>query len=120
VLSIHEDYFLLTGGVARWLYRIARKHAGQQDTGWQFTMRQLYEKSGSAARISDFAIMVREVVSADALPEYTLAIARNGEGEEVVSMVRRSRLAVHDPRYELPRSRRRRQSGGIRQKALTF
>jgi len=120
VLSIHEDYFLLTGGVARWLYRIARKHAGQQDMGWQFTMRQLYEKSGSAARISDFAIMVREVVRADVLPEYTLAISRNGEGEEVVFMVRRSRLAVDDPRYELPRSRRRRQSGGIRQKALTF
>ena len=46
VLTIHEDYFLLTGGIERWLYRVARKHAGQQEAGWQFTMRQLYEKSG--------------------------------------------------------------------------
>ena len=30
VLTIHEDYFLLTGGIERWLYRVARKHAGSQ------------------------------------------------------------------------------------------
>src|SRR3954467_13152807 len=28
VLTIHEDYFVLTGGIERWLYRVARKHAG--------------------------------------------------------------------------------------------
>jgi hypothetical protein len=36
-------------------------------------MRQLYEKSGSVARLSDFAIDVRKAVEANALPEYTLA-----------------------------------------------
>lgn len=25
VLTIHEDYFLLTGGIERWLYRVAKK-----------------------------------------------------------------------------------------------
>lgn len=120
VLSIHEDYFLLTGGIARWLYRVARKHAGQQETGWQFTMRQLYEKSGSSAKFADFAFDVRKVVKAKGLPEYALTITKNGEGDEVVHMVRRSLLAVQDPRYELPRHRRRRQAGGIRQKALSF
>ena len=59
ILTIHEDYFILKGGIERWLYRVARKHAGHQDMGWPFTMRQLYEKSGSAARFSDFAIDVR-------------------------------------------------------------
>jgi plasmid replication initiation protein len=118
VLSIHEDYFLLTGGIERWLYRVARKHAGSQEGGWRFTMRQLYEKSGSAARFSDFAIDVRKVVSADTLPEYTLELARNGEGEEIVYMLKRSMLPIGDPRYELPRNPRRRHGGGIRQKAL--
>src|SRR4029077_6700348 len=65
VLTIHEDYFLLTGGIERWLYRVARKHAGSQQTGWSFTMRQLYEKSGSAARFSDFSIDIRKVVQAN-------------------------------------------------------
>jgi len=118
VLSIHEDYFLLTGGVERWLYRVARKHAGQQETGWSFTMRQLYEKSGSAARFSDFALDVRRIVEADGLPEYALAAHRNGEGAEVVRMVRRSLLDPADPRFELPRSPRRRQGRGIRHRAV--
>src|SRR3954452_22848409 len=52
ILCIHEDYFLLTGGIERWLYRVARKHAGKQEAGWQFTMRQLWEKSGSSARLT--------------------------------------------------------------------
>ena len=34
VLRIHEDYFLLTGGIERFLYRVARKHAGMQPDGW--------------------------------------------------------------------------------------
>src|SRR5262249_54336940 len=83
-VTIHEDYFLLTGGIERWLYRVARKHAGSQESGWSFTMRQLYEKSGSASRPSDFAIDIRRVVQANQLPEYELAIRRNGEGDEIV------------------------------------
>ena len=120
ILSIHEDYFLLTGGIERWLYRVARKHAGRQETGWQFTMKQLWEKSGSSARPADFAIDVRKIVAADDLPEYTLSIRRNGEGEEIVSMVRRSVLDVADDRYEMPRHARRRHAGGITQPAAVF
>jgi hypothetical protein len=56
-------------------------------------MRQLYEKSGSAARLADFAIDVRKAVSAAALPEYALEIGRNRAGEEVVYMARRILMA---------------------------
>lgn len=117
VLTIHEDYFLLTGGIERWLYRVARKHAGSQEMGWQFTMRQLYEKSGSCARFSDFALDVRKVAEADNIPEYALTLTKNAKGEEIISMVRRSKLGVMDPRFELPRHPRRRIAGGITQKA---
>lgn len=113
VLTIHEDYFLLTGGIERWLYRVARKHAGVQALGWQFTMRQLYEKSGSAARFSDFAIDVRRVVEVDGLPEYTLSLHRTEVDEEVVSFLRRSVLAAADPRFEAPRNPRRRVGFGM-------
>jgi plasmid replication initiation protein len=89
VLSIHPDYFLLTGGIERWLYRVARKHAGRQDNGWRFTMRSLYEKSGSANKFADFAIDIRKAVAANALPEYALEIAKSRAGEEVVYMVPR-------------------------------
>ena len=96
------------------------KHAGSQATGWHFTMRQLYDKSGSAARFSDFAIDVRKVVKANDLPEYTLDLHTNEEGEEVLSMLRRSKLQLVDPNFEVPRHARRRIAGGITQKAIKF
>jgi plasmid replication initiation protein len=120
VLTIHEDYFLLTGGIERWLYRVARKHAGQQEGGWQFTMRQLYDKSGSASRFSDFALDVRKVVAADSLPEYTGIIHKNEEGEEIVHFLKRDQLPQDDPRYETPRHPRRRLARGITSKAIQF
>jgi plasmid replication initiation protein len=120
VLTIHEDYFLLTGGIERWLYRVARKHAGVQEVGWQFTIRQLYEKSGSMARFSDFALDVRKVVTVDHLPEYVLHLRRNEEEEEVVHFLRRSLLTSTDPRFEAPRHARRRTGRGIFTAALTF
>ena len=36
VLTIDPAYFSLTGGLERWLYRIVRKHGGQQRGGWRF------------------------------------------------------------------------------------
>jgi plasmid replication initiation protein len=113
VLTIHEDYFLLTGGLERCLYRVARKHAGRQETGWQFTMRQLYEKSGSLARFSDFAIDVRKIVNAGNLPEYALDIERNEDREEIVYITPRAALPVEDPRSQPPRHPRRRVGRGI-------
>ena len=113
VLTIHEDYFLLTGGIERWLYRVARKHAGSQTTGWSFTMRQLYEKSGSAARPSDFAIDIRKAVEANQIPEYELSLTRNGEGEEVVHFMNRIHLAIDHPRCEATRFPGRRKTFGI-------
>jgi plasmid replication initiation protein len=89
VLTIHQDYFELKGGLERWLYRVARKHAGSQDRGWRFTMKQLHEKSGSMSRLANFACDIRKAVSANALPEYGLEISRNREGEEVITMARR-------------------------------
>jgi plasmid replication initiation protein len=120
VLTIHEDYFLLTGGIGRWMYRVARKHAGRQEYGWQFTMRQLYEKSGATSRFSDFAIDVRKVVEEDALPEYSIMLHKNEEGDEVVSFMLRDRLKVTDPRFEGSRNPRRRLAQGIGSKGLKF
>jgi plasmid replication initiation protein len=117
VLTIHEDYFLLTGGIERWLYRVARKHAGSQPTGWSFTMRQLYEKSGSAARFSDFAIDIRRIVQANKLPEYELALKRNGEGDEIAIFIHRAKLTSTHPNSESPRYPRRRHHDGIHSSA---
>lgn len=103
VLTIHEDYFLLTGGIERWLYRVARKHAGKQHLGWSFTMRQLYQKSGSTARFSDFAIDIRRIVDINTLPEYHATLHRNEDGDEFVRLIHRAAIAVDHPAHEMPR-----------------
>ena len=69
VLSIISDYFLLTGGIERWLYRIARKHCGNNDV-WSFTARGLYEKYPPGREFRKFKSDLKKVVEADCLPEY--------------------------------------------------
>ena len=60
-------------------------------------MRQLHTKSGSSSRFSDFAIDIRKVVEADSLPEYSLSIRKNEEGEEVIQFVSRNQLSIDHP-----------------------
>ena len=92
VLTIDPAYFDLTSGIERWLYRVVRKHGGKQKAGWSFTFRQLYEKSGSLARFSDFAIDIRKIVARQTIPEYWLSIHRNEYDEELLHFIRRSCL----------------------------
>jgi plasmid replication initiation protein len=87
VLAISPRYFDLTSGIARWLYRLARRHAGKQATGWRFTMTTLHARSGSTQPLKEFARGVRAVVAAQDVPEYRLDLLRGQTGEELVSMV---------------------------------
>ena len=81
VLTIDPRYFRLTGGIERWLYRVARKHAGRQVGGWVFELAHLHHKSGSLARPSDFALDVRRIVQRQPLPGYRLLLDR-AQGRE--------------------------------------
>ena len=83
VLTIDPAYFRLTGGIERWLYRVARKHAGHQRYGWLFEIAHLHVKSGSLARVSDFALDVRRITARQPLPGYRLQIERN-DGRELL------------------------------------
>src|SRR6202790_5503637 len=55
VLTIDPAYFSLTGGLERWLYRLVRKHAGRQRTGWRFDFRHLHIKAASLLPFKRFA-----------------------------------------------------------------
>jgi len=81
VLAIDPAYFRLTGGIERWLYRVARKHAGRQPQGWIFDIPHLHEKSGSLVRRSDFALQLRRLTARQPLPGYRLDIERDGRRE---------------------------------------
>jgi len=74
VLTIDRAYFGLTGGLERWLYRLVRKHGGQQSGGWRFDFRHLYAKSASLSPYRRFAFELRDLVRRQPLPGYQLAI----------------------------------------------
>lgn len=78
VLAIDPTYFRLTGGLERWLYRVARKHAGHQGKGWLFDLRHLHATSGSLSRFSDFACDLRRIVARQPLPGYALCLEGQG------------------------------------------
>ena len=90
VLTMHPDYFQLSGGLERALYRIARKHAGDQEQGWTCRVSLLHEKSGSDSAPKEFGRMLRKIVENNELPEYDLAFTTAADNSAAVYFVRRS------------------------------
>lgn len=87
VLTVHPDYFLRESGVARFVYRLARKAAGKDSAVWGF--KTIYERSGSGGSPKEFNRLLRELIADDDLPEYSLAEEAGKEGP-VLRMVHRS------------------------------
>jgi plasmid replication initiation protein len=99
VLAIPPAYFDITSGLGRWLYRLARRHAGKQATGWRWTFRHLHERSGSTQAFGEFSRDLRRLIAADKLPEYRLEEVDGQRGDAVL-------WAVRDPaRIGLPQAR---------------
>ena len=57
ILAVHPDYFRLTGGLERWLYRLARKAVPDKAEvpAIHFRMDTLHERSGSTRPLRNFA-----------------------------------------------------------------
>jgi len=110
VLAIGPEYFTITGGRERWLYRVARKHAGGHDgLGFAISLRTLFEKSGAEGPYRRFKYEIKRIAVANGLPEFFLQWEEGRGGEEpALRMIRRSCLLPDHPGYEIPRRRIRR------------
>ena len=97
VLTVHPDYFLITLGIGRFIYRLARRAAGKSHAQWSF--RKLYERSGSTGDFKKFTYTLREMIAANDLPEYALA-ERPGKVGPLLVMTHRD--ALPDELPELP------------------
>jgi len=101
VLSIDRAYFDITGGRERWLYRVARKHAGGAgEAGFSIALRTLFEKSGAEGQYRRFKFEVAAIVRDNALPGYDLVFtAAVSSPEPLLHIVRRGdRTAAGKPR----------------------
>jgi plasmid replication initiation protein len=91
VLSIDRAYFDLTGGRERWLYKVARKHAGGAgEGGFAISMPTLFEKSGAEGAYRRFKFEIAKIAERDPLPGYTLLLEQaEGKREPSLRMRRR-------------------------------
>jgi plasmid replication initiation protein len=102
LLSIDDEYFDIVGGRARWLYRVARKHAGGNEAvGFTINLETLFDKSGSDGRYSDFKHEIKKLCVVGHLLDFHIAWVDDTQGREPsIWMVRRSKLAKDHPCYQ--------------------
>lgn len=81
LLTISPDYFDLTSPLARKLYLIFRKHAGNQPTGYFISYESLYIKSGSESNKYQFKHCIQNFINEkNNLPEYSLSEGKDING----------------------------------------
>lgn len=89
VLAIDPAYFGLTGGRERWLYRVARKHAGGNgEGGFTISLPTLFDKSGAEGTYRRFKFEITALVRRNELPGYDLSLEIDGETEPSLIMRR--------------------------------
>jgi plasmid replication initiation protein len=92
LLSIDPVYFSITGGRERWLYRVARKHAGGAGPeGFAIALPTLFEKSGAEGPYRRFKFEMQAIVRENSLPQFSLSLEQ-GRGEPLLRMTRRDPL----------------------------
>lgn len=83
VLAISPLYFDLTGGLDRFLYRLARRHAGNgidNPDGWAFTFRDLHSRTGTPAPLNQFSRDLRKAIQRNCLPTYEMIEEKGANG----------------------------------------
>lgn len=69
LLKVSQEYFSLTSGLKKFLYRTARKHVGNNNH-WEFSVEKLYEKSASEQEFKKFKYDLKKAVSDNDIPDY--------------------------------------------------
>lgn len=93
IVTLDRAYFQLSGGTERALYRVARKHAGNQPAGWTCRVSLLHEKIGSEGPLKQFTYALRKLVTDDTrrteFPQYHMTLTQTASGEDAVHFVDR-------------------------------
>jgi len=93
VLTLDREWFLLKGGLERVIYRIARKHAGDQRQGWRCRFDVLHKKTGSEDQPRNFAAALRKLAARNNLPGYSMTLTKTTDGSDAVHFIARHHLA---------------------------
>lgn len=89
LLTLNQDYFLISSGLGRFLYRLARKAAGKTEARYSF--KELHKRSGSTQEFRFFQRDLKDFVArtqAFPMPDYDLSL-NDGQDGLVLRMKRR-------------------------------
>lgn len=89
ILTINPDYFLISQGIGRVIYRLARKAAGK--TTARYSLSELHRRSGTVQAMPQFRQLVQRFVKstqAFPMPDYDLELT-DGASETVLVMTLR-------------------------------
>lgn len=90
LLTMHGDYFLISSGIGRFIYRLARKATGAKGEA-AYGIKELHKRSGSPQELRKFLYDLRQFVKrteAFPMPEYDLSFYEGKEGP-VLKMTKR-------------------------------
>ena len=86
LLKVQPEYFKITSGLKRFLYRTARKHVGTQNSTWEFSIERLYEKSGSEQEFKKFKYDLKKAVQDNDIYGYLMEWIKK-DGKESVRFI---------------------------------
>jgi plasmid replication initiation protein len=89
ILTLNPDYFLIKKPTARFIYRLARKAAGQTEA--HYSLKDLYHRSGTLLPFHKFRSAVFEIVdrtASEPFPDYDLELL-SGRESPVLRISRR-------------------------------
>ena len=91
LLAIDPMYFSISGGRERWLYRVARKHAGAAGPeGFAIPLPTLFEKSGAEGTYRRFKFEMLAIVDRNDIPDFELRLEAR-RGEPGIRMIRKGK-----------------------------
>jgi plasmid replication initiation protein len=94
ILTLNPDYFLISQGIGRVIYRLARRAAGKGEA--KYRVSEVHRRSGSSQSPPHFLHMLRQLVAntrAFPLPDYDLELIQ-GQQEPLLRMSYRGERAV--------------------------
>jgi hypothetical protein len=86
ILTLNPDYFLISQGIGRMIYRLARKAAGKGEA--RYSVTELHKRSGSTQPLPQFSQMLRQLITSTRLfpfPDYDLELM-GGQREQLLRM----------------------------------
>ena len=90
LLTLNPDYFLISSGLGRFVYRLARKAAGKSNA--VYSVRELHKRSGTPQEYRKFLFDLKELVARTRtfpMPDYDLELTEQREGHTLTMRRRR-------------------------------